>query len=374
MSMKNSQKPQRLETELEIANAAFEQLALVAKQTNVQISDLQAFSGIQKVFDDFQLQLKPMIGKLASLQPIMGPPASLQAEVIRSFDRAGLLSLKDKMQDLYPEGGTEGPILFTRFVPLGLAEQLREIGVNFADSVGNVSVLMPERGINLYVRKTDTNPYREVGRPLKNLSGEASALVIRGIADLGTPIKVSELIDQTGVSRASAYRTLDYCQSAGYLTRSAPGVVETVELSQLLEDLSESFGFTKSGNTTAYISKRGLEATLEKLKTAKTNYALTGTYAAHGLRQIAQPMALVIYSDDKESLATELGLREVESGGDVFINTPDWKVVYQRPRQIQSITTVSAAQIAIDLLGGPGRNPEEGRALVDWLGRAIADK
>lgn len=365
MSMKELPKARRLETDSEVASAAFEQLAKVAKQTKVEISNLKPFNGVQKVFDDFQLQLKPMLGQLESLQ----------VEVKKSLDRAGFLNLKEKLQDVSQlENNQSLPILFTRFVSPALAEQLREIGVNFADSVGNVSVLVPERGINLFIRSTDVNPFREVGRPLKSLSGEASALAVRGIADLGVPIKASELIDQTGVSRASAYRTLDYCEEAGYLTRSAPGVVETVNLAELLEDLSETFGFTKSGNITSYIAPGGLSNVIEKLKGAKTQYALTGTYAAIGLQQVADSMSMFIYSEDKSALAKELGLREVETGGDVFINTPDYKLVYQRTRQFDSLTTVSAAQIAIDLLGGPGRNPEEGRALVQWLERKLGSK
>lgn len=347
-----------LSSEAAIESAALAKLSDTLKNVSAQISRQQAELGLNKIFDDISLQLKPLRGAVETIQ----------AEVRKSFDRYALLNLKDKLGNKsLSDLGIENPMLLTKFVSPKLAEELASLGVNFADAAGNVLVRIPERDFYLSVRATDENPFREPGRPLKNLSGEASALVVRGIADLGTPIKVSELINQTGVSRASAYRTLDYCEQAGYLSRSAPGVVESFDISAALTAISETFGFSKGGNIKRYVAPRGLGLVLEKLRNAKTKYALTGSYATKGLNQISDAMSLFIYCDDQSELAAELGLSEVDSGGDVFINTPDWKLVYQRLGVFESLTTVSPAQIAIDLLGGPGRNPEEGKAMVSWL-------
>lgn len=349
---------QGLNSEADIGSAAFKQLQEALQNVSAQISKQQAESGVNKIFDDLTLQLKPLKGAVLSFQ----------AEVKKTVDRYALLNIKDKLgQGSLSELGVENPILLTKFVSPKLAEELRLLGVNFADAAGNVQIQIPGRDFFLSARTVASNPFKVAGRPLKSLSGEASALVIRGVADLGSPIKVSELIDQTGVSRASAYRTLDYCERAGFLSRSAPGVIESFDLPAVLLAISETFGFSKNGNVKRYIAPRGLGAAVEKFKNTSKRYALTGSFATRGLKQISDSNALFIYCDDQAGLASELGLVEVESGGDVFINTPESQVVYQRLRVFESLVTVAPAQIAIDLLGGPGRNPEEGKAILGWL-------
>lgn len=346
-----------LKSDLAIELAVLEQLREGLAGIGTRLGRKGAALGVAKLFADLTLELEPK----------SGVSASMPTEVRRSVDRYTILNYS---QTLGREGQKiENPMVLTRFISPKLGEQLRGLGVNFADAAGNVSIVLPASNFYFHVRAVAKDPFREAGRPLKNLSGEASALVVRGLADLGVPIKVSELIEQTGVSRASAYRTLDFAEQAGFLQRAAPGIVTSFELAEALEEIAGSFGFTKRGLIRRYVAPRGLDTVVEYLRTARTPYALTGSYATAGLKQVSVATSLFIYSDDPAALANELGLSEVDSGGDVFINIPEWRLVYQRLRQHESLTTVSAAQIAIDLLGGPGRNPEEGRALIEWLGQ-----
>lgn len=46
---------------------------------------------------------------------------------------------------------------------------------------------------------------------------------------------------------------------------------------------------------------------------------------------------------------------------------PEDDLPFVRARAFDGIRTAAPAQVAVDLLAGPGRNPEEGAALVRWM-------
>jgi hypothetical protein len=355
----SSKLPPRPANRGQVSNLAFGQISRAVQSIAGELSKTD-LSSANEVFDDLELQLKPL----------NAPIVRVQVAVTKSLDRYTILRIKDALREasLSGEGSLAVPkLLFSEFVSPQYEEELKAIGVGFADTVGNVSLLVPESGIYLDIRRVSQNPFRDAGRPLKSLSGEPSALVVRGILDLGTPLKASELITSTGVSRASAYRTLDYLEAQGFITRSAPGVVETSEVSDLINAVGELFGFGRIGPTYQYIAPRGLQSTLEKLKSVRADYAITGSVAAANFAPVASSSQLFLYSQSPDELANELGLRPVDSGGDVFINIPEWGLVFQRRQIVDSLTLVSSAQIAIDLIDGPGRNPQEGEALIEWI-------
>lgn len=350
MSMTSKANSKKL-TEAQVESAALKQLAETANRFGEEIKKLAADVGVGNLFKSLEVQI--------------GDTDRIQVEVKKSIDRYGLLNLKDQLAEYENLNKT----IFTDYVSPKLAEELKALGVNFVDTVGNMSIDIPDSRLLLEIRKVSENPFTERGRPLKSLAGEPSARVVRGLLDLGAPIKASTLIAVTGVSRASVYRTLEYLESQRYIKRSSPGAVDSIQIGDLVRETSELFGFGNTGTTFGYIAPRGLQQVLEKLASTKAKYALTGSAAATLLKPVAQTMQLMLYSQERDALAKELGLREVSSGGDVFINIPESDLVFQRTQTLDSLVCVSTAQIAIDLASGPGRNPQEAEALIEHLER-----
>jgi hypothetical protein len=347
MSTASPRKP----TEAQVETAALEQLAETVKRFGEQVKKLSVETQAGRLFESLEVQ----IGELDRIQ----------VQVKKSLDRYGLLNLKDQLAEYENLNKT----IFTDYVSPKLADELKALGVNFVDTVGNMSIDIPDSRLLLEIRKVSENPFTERGRPLKSLAGEPSARVVRGLLDLGAPIKASTLIAETGVSRASVYRTLDYLESQRYIQRSSPGTVETIQIGDLVRETSPLFGFGVTGTSFGFIAPRGIEDVLSKLADKKANYALTGSAAAALLKPVTQTMQLMLYSQERDALAKELGLREVNTGGDVFINTPESDLVFQRTQTLDSLVCVSTAQIAIDLASGPGRNPQEAEALIELLER-----
>lgn len=343
----------------QVSRSALEQLTLAMNNISAQVESV-TLPDTNAVFADVELQLKRLNDSFTTIG----------VEVSKSLDRYTMLKIKDALNSVASvssEASQRVKMLFADFVSPKYAEELKAIGVNYVDTTGNLSLLIPESGVYLDVRRVNENPYREVGRPLKSLSGEPSALVVRGLLDLSTPVKAADLIRETGVSRASAYRTLDYLEGQALITRSAPGVVDGVVIGDLIREVSQWFAFGETGSTYQYIAPRGLEVVIDRLRGAKSKYALTGSAAASKFTSIAPTVFLSIYATDADALAEEAGLQRVPSGGDVFINIPQWDLVFQRTQNLEGLTLTATAQIAIDLVNGPGRDPQLGEAIIEWI-------
>ena len=75
----------------------------------------------------------------------------------------------------------------------------------------------------------------------------------------------------------------------------------------------------------------------------------------------------MIYTDDPGRLTAELDLREVETGTNVLIATSTFDVVFDRTQSYEGVTMVAPSQAVVDLMTGPGRNPAEAQALIEWM-------
>jgi hypothetical protein len=72
---------------------------------------------------------------------------------------------------------------------------------------------------------------------------------------------------------------------------------------------------------------------------------------------------------DTFSPRERLGLREVQAGANVLLATSMYNVIYARSQNVDGVWFVAPSQAVVDLLTGPGRNPAEAEALLDWIER-----
>jgi len=127
------------------------------------------------------------------------------------------------------------------------------------------------------------------------------------------------------------------------------------------------YGFSKSNRVQTFLDPRGLSALLNRLRSAPSRYAVTGSLAANDLAPIASPRLAAIYVDDAVEAADRLRLRPAEAGANVILAEPFDPVVYDRTRDVDGIRYAAPSQVAADLLTGPGRNPAEGEEVIRWM-------
>jgi hypothetical protein len=98
-------------------------------------------------------------------------------------------------------------------------------------------------------------------------------------------------------------------------------------------------------------------------------YALTGSVVANELAPSAPTAMVVLYVSEPQEAVVRLELLETEAGANVAIIRPFADVVYERSWISSGLHVVAASQALADCLTGPGRMPEEGRRLQEWMAR-----
>jgi hypothetical protein len=57
----------------------------------------------------------------------------------------------------------------------------------------------------------------------------------------------------------------------------------------------------------------------------------------------------------------------VDAGANVLVAANDDDFALARSFTTGQLTVAAPSQVAVDLLGGPGRSPSEAEALLDWM-------
>lgn len=138
----------------------------------------------------------------------------------------------------------------------------------------------------------------------------------------------------------------------------------------MIERWALDYGFASSNKTWTCIEPRGLENLTKKLRrTPELGCVVTGSVAAEILAPYAPPRLAMLYVRDADKAMQALGLRETESGANVVLAETAYDVAFQRTSTPDGFEIAAPSQVAVDLMSGPGRNPSEALAVMDWMQR-----
>jgi len=171
-----------------------------------------------------------------------------------------------------------------------------------------------------------------------------------------------------GASRGAVYRALDFLEQASLIRRQQRGVVTDVNRRDLLEIWADSYDLLRSNHVKSFVSPRGLEDLKNRLRAISgVEYAATASLAAEPYSNYAQTVSAVLYTKNIRALAAALNLQETDRGADVLLIEPIGDFQMKGINSVNGLSLVAPTQAAADLLNGPGRNPEEAKALIAWL-------
>lgn len=260
------------------------------------------------------------------------------------------------------------PLIVARYLAPATRDRIAAAGGGYIDATGNMHLRSDRPALFVADRGADRDPWRGPGRPRDSLRGGPAARVVRALIDFAPPYSVPELVERSGASTGTAYRVVGLLENEDLLTRQAYGPISDVRWRALLTRWSEDYGLTQSNPVTTYLEPRGLRALTQRLRTAgDLAYVLTGSLAAERLVAYAPARLAMLYVDDPDSARETLALRETTSGANVVLAAARDSFVFDRSETIDGLRFAAPSQVAIDLLSGPGRNPSEATALLDWM-------
>lgn len=260
-------------------------------------------------------------------------------------------------------------VLAARYLATPTRDRIAAAGVGYVDATGNLSIVAQRPGLLLRDRGADRDPWRGRGRPRGTLRGPPAARVVRALIDFTPPYTVPELSERAGASIGATYRVVEFLEGEeGLLERQRYGPISDVQWRRLLERWSEDYGFAQSNAVQTFLEPRGLRTLTDRLaEQPELGYVLTGSLAAERVSAYAPARLATLYVRDTSDAATALGLRPTESGANVALAAGDYDVVFDRAEEAHGVRVAALSQVAVDMLTGPGRNPSEATALLDWM-------
>jgi hypothetical protein len=268
------------------------------------------------------------------------------------------------------EEGEVALLLVARYLSPATRERIVESGAGYIDVTGNLYLAGDRPALLLRDRGADRDPWRGPGRPRGTLKGPPAARVVRALADFAPPYSVPELAERAGASTGATYRVVEFLEEQRLLEREERGPITSVNWRAVLERWSSDYGFAQSNTVATFLEPRGISAIRDRLRDAiDFEYAITGSMAAEGVAPYAPTRLAMIYVRDIKSVTKSLGLRATGAGANVALAAGEYDVALERVRLVDGLRYAALSQVAVDLLNGPGRNPSEALALLDWMER-----
>ena len=278
--------------------------------------------------------------------------------------------LKDQLAPDLDEDQSQVALVAARYLSPTVRNRLVNSGLSYADATGNLHIRAGQPALFVADRGADHDPWRGPGRPRETLKGAPAAQVVRTLVDHPGPWRVRQLIKASQASTGSMYRVIGFLESESLVTRNEQGLICVSDWSALLRRWSDDYQFLRTNTVTRWIAPRGLENLTSRVVEADTDdYAVTGTIAAATWAPPYAPArSLMAFANNPETIATRWGLRATETGANVLLAVPAYPALLAGARQRDDGMVVAApAQVAADLLTGPGRAPSEAEALMDWM-------
>lgn len=303
---------------------------------------------------------------LAKIASPAGATAVLAVEIKRTLEPREVLQAVEKISTITAGALPRAvPIVAASYLSPRARALLRDRGVGYIDTTGNVHIEASTPGLFISADGVDRDPWPR-DHKLQSLRGRGAARAVRAIVDTIPPYGVRELAQSTSVSAPTLSRVLDLLEREAIVTR-VRGAVSTVDWQGAIRRWTEDYDQTESNTSTMALEPRGLTDLEKKLRTTKFRYAATGAFAAQRFDPIAPARQVAIYVADAIEFIDHLDLRETEAGANVVILEPFDPVVFDRAVDRDGLRCVAPSQLTADLLTGPGREPSQGEHLLKWM-------
>lgn len=299
-----------------------------------------------------------------------GLSARLLVEVKQSLERRDVTRVAEQSRRMMTRPA-DVPVVAARYLSSSVREALVEAGVSYVDATGNLRIVIDAPAVFISAQGEDRDPWRK-GRPRGTLKGEPAARVARALLDYRRDWAVRELMTVAGSSSGATYRVLEYLEREDLVVKEAKRYRVT-DWERLLRAWSADAAFQTTNRVMAFIEPRGVDHFLAKVaRGPRLPSAVTGSVAAREWATYAPAKAAYVYVASIQETSEQWGLRANAAAPNVILLEPRTvgDVPFQNTTTADSGYPVAApAQVAADLLNGPGREPAEGEYLIEWMKR-----
>jgi hypothetical protein len=254
---------------------------------------------------------------------------------------------------------------------------LEDLGYGYVDLTGNTWLRLPRLGVHVQTVGEQRDPNPSKGTWRQQLRGDKAGWLVRVLADVEPPYRATDLGKASGLSLGYISRLLDALEDQ-QLIRRDNRVVTFVDWAALLRERASSYSLLKAHPPIPMVAQRGVEHVLAQLDVNRWDeqdhgrVAVTGSVAAAKIAPLAVGGQLMVHleqaSDEAlHALRSRIGLLPAESGADVLLLRSTGSEALLGRRLVGGVPHVAYSQLVLDCLGGPGRLPAEGEAVLEYL-------
>lgn len=307
-----------------------------------------------------------MLGRVLTLRAPDSRTARLLIEAKALLSARDVPMVAQRLTSRLEAPGAVG-VMATRYLSPRSREALAAARVSYVDATGNILIRVDDPAVFIQSEGANNDPWRSPDRPTNSLRGRPAARVVRTLADMPPPWKVRELAVTAGTSLGSTVRTLDFLDREALIKRDSSGAVTDVSWEALLERWATDYELARNRPIVRLLEPRGIERVETTLLNSAVRYVISGSLAARWRAPYAEARLALVYTQEPDLLVRQLALRESDTRSNVLIIEPEDDLVFLRTWNQEGRTYAALPQVAVDLLAGPGRNAEEGRALLRWM-------
>ncbi len=298
-----------------------------------------------------------------------GESAKIAIETKSVVEPRDVVRLQERLDSARSGSAWDIGLLAARYLSASVRKRLIGAGISFVDATGNMYIRSDAPPLFIRDRGLDQDPWRGPGRPRGTLKGSPAAQVVRALIDVPGPWRMRELIASAQASTGSVYRVVEFLESEDLLLRNSDASISVPDWSAILRRWSADYGFLTTNTVSSWIAPRGIDSVISAARnTNPETYAITGSVAAATWASYAPARSLMAYTQNTTEIAKRWGLRATDTGANVLLAEAAYPSLTRNSLQREDgLSVVAPAQVAADLLTGPGRAPSEAEELIDWM-------
>lgn len=246
---------------------------------------------------------------------------------------------------------------------------LDESGFSYFDLTGNVKLRVDRPAVFIWLQGADRDPNPRRSSTQTRLLGPKARRLVRMLVETMPPYRLKDLAEAGDLTAGYVSKLVESLEEQALVARDRRGFVKDVDWPALLEAAADRYDLMRNNEVETFIAPHGAAALYARLREglAGLDAVVTGSFAAYQFVQVAAPTQLVLYVDSPQEMRRYGQLLPTDRGADVVLLRSEDNAQTQWSRDVEGLRHVGLSQLVLDLLGGNGRLPEEGRAVVDWM-------
>lgn len=261
---------------------------------------------------------------------------------------------------------------------------LERRGFGYLDLTGNVSFHLALPPVRITTTGAQRNPVPSA-ETRRGLSGAKAGRLVRVLVDFAPPYTARELVEAANISEGYLSRLLDVMSDEALIIRDGRKIVGT-DWVGLLHARARTYRVLRANLVVPMVARRGRGHVLEALAAPamQDRAVLTGSVPAQVLAPTAVGGQVMIYvrpgPHEVDEVAAHLGLLRssersaADASGAVLLLQAQNNTPFDRTAPLEGeplIQRVALSQLVLDCLGGPGRMPAEGQALLQLMQNSV---